>query len=81
MLLFFYRNKPIPPKGIIMKKLRSASALKVGDGVFVEQVEGELVTHRHAAAITAKWVNGPLVTILTSRGYVELDERAPVEVA
>ena len=60
---------------------RSAYSLMVGDSVFIKQVEGEIVTLKTPAIITAKWEHGPLVTILTERGYVELDELDIVEVA
>ena len=60
---------------------RSAYSLIPNDAVFIEQVEGEIITHTTPATITATWAHGPCITILTERGYVELDELDNVEVA
>lgn len=59
----------------------AAYSLAIGDAVYIKQVEGEIITLKTPAEITGKWEHGPLVTILTKRGYVELDELDLVEVA
>lgn len=59
----------------------AAYSLMIGDAIYLKQVDGELITLKTPAEITGKWEHGPLVTILTSRGYVELDELQLVEVA
>lgn len=60
---------------------RCAYSLMIGDAVYIKQVDGARVTLKTPATIKGKWEHGPLVTILTSRGYVELDELDLVEVA
>jgi hypothetical protein len=61
--------------------IRSAYSLIPGDSVYIKQVEGEVISLKTPAEITHTWQNGPCITILTSRGYVELDELETVEVA
>jgi len=61
--------------------IRSAYSLIPGDSVYVKQVEGEVITLKTPAEIIQTWKHGPCVTILTSRGYVELDEFETVDVA
>jgi len=58
-----------------------ASHLTTGDKVFIKQVEGEIITLKTPATITHTWTNGPLITILTIRGYVELDSNEEVRTA
>lgn len=63
-----------------------AKELIEGDKVFMKQVEGNgidgNIKHlKTPAVITHTWVYGATITILTKRGYVELDHNWTVEVA
>ena len=60
---------------------RSAYSLIPGDEINLSQSEGEIITHTTPATITHTWQHGPCITVLTERGYVELDEFDVVEVA
>lgn len=60
--------------------IRSAYSLTPGDSVYVKQIEGEVITLKTPAEITHTWQHGSLITILTTRGYVELDEFDTIEV-
>jgi len=59
----------------------SAYSLIPGDEIYLSQVEGEIITHETPATITSTWQHGSCITVLTERGYVELDEFDNVEVA
>ena len=60
---------------------RSAYSLAIGDYIYLEQVNGEVITRNTPAEITGRWSHGPCITVLTTRGYVELDEFEIVKVA
>ena len=48
-----------------------ASELVTGHSIYDYVTDGERKTRASASVITHTWRHGPLVTVLTARGYVE----------
>lgn len=78
------QNDPAPTAGLskqaITGTLTPAKDLKRGMQVYAVQIEGERIERKTPARIVATWQHGPLTTIDTTRGAVELDAEELVRV-